>query len=92
MISMELIKNVEIAVKWKQKVIFAIFCVLRYYGHELAYGTVLYSVLARIVQTSIIEMLETAFSYKGAQFLQKATCFKTTDLFKLLPAWLYDVR
>ena len=39
-----------------------IFCMFRDYGCELAYGMALYSVLARIVQTSVIEMLETAYS------------------------------
>lgn len=63
---------------------------LRDYGYELSYGMDLYSVLARTVQTSVIEMLETAFSHKGAQFLPKTIYFKTTNLFKLHPVWLYD--
>lgn len=63
-----------------------IFCMFGDYGCELAYDMALYSILARIVQTSVTELLETAYSYKGAQFLQKTMYFKTTNLFKLHPA------
>lgn len=48
--------------------IYATSCMFKAYGHEIAGGTALYSVLSRITQTSNSEMYEVLFSYKGAHF------------------------